>query len=315
MTTKKTKKVTFRGVTKNIEFYKGKFWINSLTPDMKKFVRETGKNPIRSGHITGTYEYWLYWRPKKKQQRKSKSRIKSKYQTGTDIDLVAQKWLNQHMRGYSQKDKDNVYEETMTHTVQELRHWEKFYEQEAEKRHQKIQSKKGKDLTSLDFIKSSSAHDLRSRYLNALMLKQTINRYKKNKRTTNAWKFIKKKGNEPDSYGYDLEPLYTKIENITGKQREKDTWQDTLDILRHTDNTINNNLSYINYRRDIIQNIKEGRTKANISDIPIHPWADIGRKENLSMVDEIEKEMKEKEYKLSKQEKQEIKNIIRKYYT
>ena len=219
------------------------------------------------------------------------------------------------MKGNSQEDKDKVYEEAMTHSIQELKHWEEFYKQKAEKRHQKIKSKKDKDLTSLDYIKSSSNYNLRSRYLNALMLKRTINRYKKNKRVANAWKFIKQEGNEPDNYGWDLESLYTKIEDITGKQKEKDTWQDTLNILRHTDNTINSNLSYINYKRDIIQNIKDGRIKANISDVPIHPWADVGRSENISMVKEIEDEMKEHGYKLSPKEKQEIKNIIRKQYT
>ena len=76
-------KITYKGVTKDLKYYKGLPWNKPLTEKMKQFQEETGKNAIWNGVVTGTFEYWMYWRkttkpikkkpvPKKQQVAKKK---------------------------------------------------------------------------------------------------------------------------------------------------------------------------------------------------------------------------------------------------
>lgn len=48
----------------DIKYKKGLEWSRALTPKMKEFKKETGKNAVYRGHITGGFEYWLYWSKK-----------------------------------------------------------------------------------------------------------------------------------------------------------------------------------------------------------------------------------------------------------
>ncbi|KKN01885.1 hypothetical protein LCGC14_1123370, partial [marine sediment metagenome] len=47
-------------------------WNKALTPKMKQFKEETGKNPVYRGKITGGFEYWMYWRKPKVTKPKPK---------------------------------------------------------------------------------------------------------------------------------------------------------------------------------------------------------------------------------------------------
>lgn len=75
----KMAKITYKGVTKECKYYKGLKWNKPLTSEMIQFEKETEKNAIWNGVITGTFEYWLYWRKKdKKIKLKPKPRDISK---------------------------------------------------------------------------------------------------------------------------------------------------------------------------------------------------------------------------------------------
>lgn len=83
------KRIVFKGKTKVCEFYKGKPWDKPLTNNMKKFERETGQKAVFRGVVTGSYEYWKYWKnefPVKKRRTKievkqtKKKEKKTKYE-------------------------------------------------------------------------------------------------------------------------------------------------------------------------------------------------------------------------------------------
>lgn len=70
-------KITYKGVTKECKYYKNLKWDKPLTEEMLTFEKETGKNATWNGVITGTFEYWMYWK-KKETKKKSKIKIKPK---------------------------------------------------------------------------------------------------------------------------------------------------------------------------------------------------------------------------------------------
>lgn len=81
-------RITYKGVTKDLKYYKGLKWNKPLTPKMKQYESETGKKAIRGGKITGTFEHWLYWRDIKKQP-KIKPKIKpTKIHKTEDIKYI-----------------------------------------------------------------------------------------------------------------------------------------------------------------------------------------------------------------------------------
>jgi len=77
------KNITYKGVTKQLDYYKGLPWDRPLTPKMKQFEKETNKNPVFRGVVTGTFEYWLYWKNTKKTHKKQ-----SKTQSKTQVNKI-----------------------------------------------------------------------------------------------------------------------------------------------------------------------------------------------------------------------------------
>ncbi len=68
---------------------KGIFWTQDLTPEMIQFEKETGKNAIFNGKITGNFEYWMYWRRgKKKSPQKKKLEKPEKLSTRGSSKLL-----------------------------------------------------------------------------------------------------------------------------------------------------------------------------------------------------------------------------------
>ena len=56
---------------------KGQVWNKAKTAKMLEFEKETSKNAVYNGKITGGFEYWL-WQKEKKLKAKSKSKPKPK---------------------------------------------------------------------------------------------------------------------------------------------------------------------------------------------------------------------------------------------
>ena len=72
------KKITFRGKTKVCEFYKGKPWNKAITQNMKKFEDETNQKAVYRGVVTGSYEYWKYWKGEfTVRKRRTKTEVKT----------------------------------------------------------------------------------------------------------------------------------------------------------------------------------------------------------------------------------------------
>ncbi len=65
-----TKTITYKGKTVVCKYWKGMCWDKELTDEMKKFEEETKKNAIWKGEITGSFVYWLYWKPSKNKVKK-----------------------------------------------------------------------------------------------------------------------------------------------------------------------------------------------------------------------------------------------------
>ena len=61
----------------DIKYKKGQVWNKALTPKMKEFEKETGKNAVYRGKITGGFEYYL-WQKEKKKTKKPKITSKPK---------------------------------------------------------------------------------------------------------------------------------------------------------------------------------------------------------------------------------------------
>lgn len=61
------------------EFYNGLEWDpNNLTNEMLQFEKETGKNAVYRGKITGQFDFWLNWSNKRKSNNKSLIKEESK---------------------------------------------------------------------------------------------------------------------------------------------------------------------------------------------------------------------------------------------
>ena len=92
-------KITYKGVTKDLKYYKGLSWNKPLTPKMKEFNKETGKNAIRGNKITGTFEYWMYWDPKKTKNIKEDILLKGiKQEHSPEIENFKIEWATLHKK-------------------------------------------------------------------------------------------------------------------------------------------------------------------------------------------------------------------------
>ncbi len=67
-----TRTITYKGVTKEVKFWKDQPWTDILAPDMIRYKEETGKDAVIRGRVTGTFCYWLYWAGEKKRTRRTK---------------------------------------------------------------------------------------------------------------------------------------------------------------------------------------------------------------------------------------------------
>ncbi len=59
---RETRKHTWKGKTQEVAYWKGMKWDKPLTEEMKRMEKETGQKAVWRGEITGTFEYWKYWK-------------------------------------------------------------------------------------------------------------------------------------------------------------------------------------------------------------------------------------------------------------
>ncbi len=59
---KETQTHTWKGKTQEVAYWKGMKWDKPLTEEMKRMEKETGQKAVWRGEITGTFEYWKYWK-------------------------------------------------------------------------------------------------------------------------------------------------------------------------------------------------------------------------------------------------------------
>ncbi len=93
-----TKTITYKGITKEVDYWKDQPWDKPLTTKMKQFEKETGQHAIWRGKVSGSFVYWLYWKPSKNKPKKStkkkstkKSRLDSKLYINKEIREVLDK--------------------------------------------------------------------------------------------------------------------------------------------------------------------------------------------------------------------------------
>ena len=242
----------------------------------------------------------------------------------SDIDKKIKEYVEEHFRYLPEEEKTKIIELATDKSLKDLQYFKSVYKNKLDKQGKLIDEKKakGEEVPLIDYIDSSTYHDLHTKYFYAFWLKKSINSWKKKEREKKAMKFIEKY--PPHNYGMDYPPLENKVEQIIKRQSYKipDEYKEEYDpvgkimlniMIRegNIEDNLNRDLPYIHYQTDIQSDIRYENTDVKISDVPNHPWAD--RKEVLRQADEIEKELKERGYDITKEEKKELKEILKSY--
>lgn len=92
---------------------KGQVWNKSLTPEMERFEKETNKNAVYNGKVTGSFEYWVWMEDRRSKglTRKKRSSTISK-PIKREIEVTYIKFTARQLRILTEKHKNKLIMKT-----------------------------------------------------------------------------------------------------------------------------------------------------------------------------------------------------------
>lgn len=97
-----------------MSYKKGQVWNKPLTNEMEQFEKETGKNAVYKGKITGSFEYWLWMEDRRSKglARKRRSSTTPKPIAKREVEVTYVKFTPRQLDILTEKHKDKLYIKT-----------------------------------------------------------------------------------------------------------------------------------------------------------------------------------------------------------
>ena len=92
---------------------KGQVWIKALTKEMEQFEKETGKNAVYKGKVTGSFEYWAWMEDKRSKGLTRKKRSSSKVtKKKKEVELTYITFTAKQLNILTEKHKNKLFKMT-----------------------------------------------------------------------------------------------------------------------------------------------------------------------------------------------------------